>query len=161
MLPLIMAGASLLNQREKNAQAERDRMLAAQTQMYSPWTKLTAGPIGKKESPLIAGVGGYASGLGQMQNIQAGEQALQGSQLQNEVLGQQKLKEAAEAAAAQAKAQQAETAAQNEAFNNKYQNQLDQNMKSKMGVTSAKADLSNWMNMAPTGKREARGWMQS
>jgi hypothetical protein len=73
MLQAILGGMSLLQQREKNEQAKRDRLLAAQTQALSPWTKLQAQAPGAVESPIAAGIGGYASGMAQEQANKMGD----------------------------------------------------------------------------------------
>lgn len=63
MLPIIaLAAAGLLKSELVDREKEkRDRWLAAQTQRFSPWTKLTADPV-KEADPASAVIGGAMSG---------------------------------------------------------------------------------------------------
>lgn len=68
----------------------RDRILAAQTQRYSPWTKLQAQQVQAATSPLAGAIGGYASGAGQMDAFNRAEaERNYYKMLQAKLMGQQ------------------------------------------------------------------------
>lgn len=78
MLPLLIAAAAgALLGAEKNKEAkdreDKDRMLAAQTQLYSPWTHLQAGPISHANS-FVGDVGqGALQGVGMAQGMESAD----------------------------------------------------------------------------------------
>lgn len=62
---LAMAGAGLVKDRFMDAPREdRDRRLAAMTQLYSPWTGLRSEKIREADGPLGATIKGATAGLG-------------------------------------------------------------------------------------------------
>lgn len=77
-LALIMGGTGLVkSELIDRPKEDRQRWLAAQTQRYSPWTKLQAGPIEEADpfgSAFQGGIQGYAMG-------QNAEQAKAGKEL--------------------------------------------------------------------------------
>jgi hypothetical protein len=67
MLPVAMAALDFLKQREQNQQNKQNKLLAAQTQVLSPWTKLQAKEVAPDGSPIVGAMGGYMSGVAQNQ----------------------------------------------------------------------------------------------
>lgn len=63
MLPLLMAGMGVAKGMADKQQEQRDRLLQAQTQMYSPWTKLQAQPLKERAGGLQQGMQGYLGGV--------------------------------------------------------------------------------------------------
>lgn len=80
----IGAGMGMAKQREASKQAHSDRVLAANTALYSPWTGLKAEKVNFAPSTLSQTVGGAMSGMSMGQNMQgaANGQAMQAEQLE-------------------------------------------------------------------------------
>lgn len=80
---LLMAGMGALDGMKKEQQAERDRVLSAQTALYSPWTGMSP-KTSFDAGPGIAGglASGALSGYAQQQNLNAAasDQKLRDSQ---------------------------------------------------------------------------------
>lgn len=79
MMSAIFGGAGLVKGLTADRWKEdRDRWLASQTQRYSPWTGLRAGPIQEADplgNTLQGGVSGYAQGQN-IQNADAGRKLM-------------------------------------------------------------------------------------
>lgn len=61
------AGLGLMKRHDDAVQSGKDRILAAQTQLYSPWTHMDAGPITQVDNPLTALAQGALAGGAQQQ----------------------------------------------------------------------------------------------
>ena len=62
------AGLGLVKGGQEKQQEWQDRMLAAETQRYSPWTKLQAQPVQRAPGGIARGIEGALGGAQMMQN---------------------------------------------------------------------------------------------
>lgn len=78
-------GLGLLKGNEAKRQEHKDRILAAQTQRYSPWTKMQAQPVQRAPGMLSSGLEGGLSGMAIGQSVQnyGNQQDLHQAQLAN------------------------------------------------------------------------------